>query len=77
MSETRHLSSNPSVELMPWESDDEDCVMCDEPHTSLGGIGTTKGWLCYSCARWVKRLAAELPDFDSGKDWREEIDATP
>jgi hypothetical protein len=77
MATSRHLASNPYVELMPWEPTDEDCVLCDEPYSPLGGIDTTDGWLCYACAKWVKRLAGELPDFDSGKNWRAEIDSTP
>ena len=73
----RHLASNPAIELMPWEAGDEDCVLCDEPHSNLGGIETTNGWLCYACARYVKRVARELPDFDSGRNWRAELDAVP
>jgi hypothetical protein len=74
---TRHLSSNPSVELQPWDANDEPCVLCDAEHSPYGGIETTAGYLCYACARWVRRVGLTLPDFDSGKHWREEIDATP
>ena len=74
---SRHLDSNPSVELMPWNANDEDCVLCEEPHSALGGIDTTKGWICYPCSAWVKRLARELPDLQECSNWREEIDSTP
>jgi hypothetical protein len=77
VSQDRHLSSNPAIELMPWEVNDEDCVLCDEPYSSLGGIETTAGWICYACAKWTKEMARELPDLWECSDWRAEIDSTP
>lgn len=63
---------------MPWHPNDEDCVLCDVPYSAMGGIETTMGWVCYECAAWTKRLAAELPpNLRGGGDWRGEIDMTP
>lgn len=73
----RHLDSNPAVELMPWEANDEDCVLCDEPHSALGGVDSTKGWICYPCVAWIKRLAKELPDLQECSNWRAELDSVP
>jgi hypothetical protein len=72
----RHLSSNPAVVLQPWEPGDEDCVMCDEPHTALGGVDTHLGWICYPCVRWLNELTRDMafPSLADNPAWRTETD---
>jgi hypothetical protein len=78
MSTSRHLSSNPSVELMPWHPDHEDCAMCDAAHSSDGGIDTLGGWICYQCAAWMNAVTGNraFPQLVKNPGWRQDIDAT-